>query len=77
MAGRFACKESIVKALGLPKEFGFIINLIEVMSDENGKPFVKYHGIVDEYMKKNNIEEVIISLSHNDESSIAMAVAVQ
>ena len=54
LAGRWACKEAVFKATGL--------NDISVLSQNNGKPFIKDH---------NDIE---ISLSHDRGFVIAVAI---
>ncbi|MCL2840533.1 MAG: holo-ACP synthase [Defluviitaleaceae bacterium] len=62
LAGIFAAKEAVAKALGT----GFIAGLrpidIEILHDKNGKPYVNSH---------KNIE---ISISHTATDAIAFAV---
>lgn len=71
IAGNFAAKEAISKAIGTGIR-NFSLNEIEVLRDELGKPTVKL---------SKNIEEIIgvyykinISISHNKTSAIAFAV---
>ena len=54
LAGRWACKEAVFKATGL--------NAISVLSQNNGKPFIKDH---------NDIE---VSISHDQGFVIAVAI---
>jgi len=60
LAGRFAAKEAIMKCLPNTKECTFLD--IEVLNDENGKPYTNVKGIED------------ISISHEKEYTIAVAL---
>jgi holo-[acyl-carrier protein] synthase len=59
LAGRFAAKEAIVKALDTP----ITITRIEIQSDETGKPFCRLDGYV-----------VHLSIAHEKEYAIAYAI---
>jgi holo-[acyl-carrier protein] synthase len=54
LAGRWACKESVFKATGLTN--------VTVLSDPNGKPYVKDH------------RDIMVSISHDQSYAVAMAV---
>jgi len=54
LAGRWACKEAVFKATGL--------NNISVLSQNNGKPFIKDH------------DDIEISISHDRGFVIAVAI---
>lgn len=58
LASRFAAKEAIVKATNKMLD----INKIEILNEENGKPYC------------TNIDGIEISISHEDEYSIAFAI---
>ena len=72
IAGNFAAKEAISKALGTGFR-GFGLQDIEVLRDELGKPVVnlshKIYELLD--IKKFNIH---VSISHSKENAIAYAV---
>jgi holo-[acyl-carrier protein] synthase len=72
IAGNFAAKEAISKALGTGFR-GFGLQDIEVLRDELGKPIVnlseKIHNLLD--IKEFNI---YVSISHSKENAIAYAV---
>lgn len=72
VAGNFAAKEAISKALGTGFR-GFGLKDIEVLRDEMGKPIVnlsnKIYGILD--IGEFNIH---VSISHNNDNAIAYAV---
>ncbi|NGX31604.1 MAG: Holo-[acyl-carrier-protein] synthase [Chlamydiae bacterium] len=69
-AVRFAAKEAIVKALGTGFRNGLNFQDITIKNDENGKP----ECFFSEKLKKQfpNIE-MLLSLSHTDNYSLAMA----
>lgn len=71
---RFAGKEAVYKALnwrGDPIAF----RDIEILSHENGQPYVTLHGRVKEYADNQGIHEILISLSYDTDYAIAYAVA--
>lgn len=73
VAGNFACKESVAKALGT----GFVKFLpgdIEVLRDENGKPCVNlYNGALDRFLELG-AKNVHASISHSREYATAVVV---
>lgn len=60
LSGRFAAKEAIMKCLPNTKKIKFTD--IEILNDENGKPYSNVEGIED------------ISISHEKEYTIAVAL---
>ena len=60
IAGKYAVKEAVYKALGS----GISYNSIETLNYENGKPYVKIYD-------SNNIE---ISITHDRTNAIAIAI---
>ena len=64
LAGIFSAKEAIIKALG--KKYLGKFDLIEIIHTRDGKPVVKLKG------NKKNIE---ISISHDKEYAIAVAMS--
>ena len=60
LSGRFAAKEAIMKCLPNTKEI--LLTDIEILNDENGKPYCNIEGIED------------ISISHEKEYTIAVAL---
>ncbi len=67
IAGRFASKEAVSKALGTGISRGLTWHSIEVLNNEAGKPLVTLHGFPG--------FRVSISISHDRNSAVAMAVA--
>ena len=69
-AGRFAAKESLKKCLfssEITASIGF--NEIEILSRSNGAPFVPQ-------IKDFNIKDIQISISHEKDFAIAMALII-
>ena len=71
---RFAGKEAVFKALGISAE-AVRLTEIEILPDENGGPVVSLYGTVHYQAKRREIQEVLISLSWEDEYALAVAVA--
>jgi holo-[acyl-carrier protein] synthase len=67
LAGRFAAKEAIIKAIN-KTSLSFDYKDISVLNDENGSPYVEFSFKVDFY--------ILLSISHTDENSVAVAVMV-
>lgn len=70
-AARFATKEAVFKATGLGLNQGMSWRDIEVLNDQNGKPFIKLSGITRE---KLNGKKIHLSLSHSKGLAISMVV---
>ena len=70
-AGRFAAKEAIVKALGTG--FGSHVSWhdIEVLNDEQGKPFVQ---ISEPLQKQFDHPHILVSISHSSTHATAVAI---
>ena len=68
LAGRFAAKEAVKKALLAFGEEAIPLNGIEILREENGPPRVELH------LKLSRAYDCQISISHTD--SLATAVAI-
>lgn len=70
-AGRFAAKEAVAKAMGTGIKFP--MTDIEILNNEEGKPFVELH---------NDLKEkycgyiFMVTISHNKTSAMATAIAI-
>ncbi|MBO3388634.1 holo-ACP synthase [Clostridium perfringens] len=77
IAGNFAAKEAVSKALGTGIR-GFSFKDIEILRNELGKPEVILHNganlIVNKLVGNNNSLRVHLSISHNNSSAIAYSV---
>lgn len=75
LAGRFAAKEAILKALGTGLRDMRWTN-IEILPNYLGKPEVKFSGPALEIAEKRGIHRVLVSISHDRGRAVAFAVAV-
>ena len=72
LAARFAGKEAVIKVLDLGR-VGIDLKEVEILSNENGQPFVKLYGSVKKRADDLHIENLAISLSHCRNYAIATA----
>jgi len=73
-AARFAAKEAFFKALGTGYRYGMAFHEIEVLNDDLGKPVIQLHGKVKEYLEKEHVKHIHLSISHVKEMANAMVV---
>ena len=73
LAGRFAAKEAISKALGTGI-FQFSMREIEIDRNANGKPVVILRGKAKQIAQKFGEYKIHISISHSRENAVAYAV---
>ncbi len=77
IAGNFAAKEAVSKALGTGIR-GFSFKDIEILRNELGKPEVILHSdaklIGNKLIGNNNSLRIHLSISHNNSSAIAYSV---
>ena len=73
-AGRFAVKEAVFKAIseGIEDKFSITWKDIETLNDDNGRPKVEIL-----FLKKKEIENVDVSISHCKEYAVANVVVVE
>ena len=76
IAGNFAAKEAVVKALGIGFS-AFSILEIEILRNEKGQPYARCLGKAEEFIKNCRISKIHISISHEKHYATAMAVAEQ
>ena len=75
-AGRWAAKESVLKALGTGWRRGISWLDIEVRNEPGGKPVVAVRGGAREVIEQLGIHQVFISISHCRSYATATAVAI-
>ena len=73
LAGRFAAKEAVMKALGTGLSSGVSWKDIEIINDRKGKPEVFLYGKTKKLLGK---KRVLISISHTKEDAIAQAMII-
>lgn len=73
-AARFAGKEAVLKAFGTGLRGGKLTE-IEILPDELGAPIVHLSGYFAELAQKQDIQTIIISLTHDKTYAMAQALA--
>ena len=73
LAGRFAGKEAVMKALGTGAK-GVSWREIEILSERSGKPVVNLHGKARDKADELGLDKLAISLSDSKEYAIAFVV---
>jgi holo-[acyl-carrier protein] synthase len=71
VAGKFAAKEAVIKALGKFFDRDVFFTDIAVINDVNGKPSV---GLTEKLGKQLADAEILISIAHDGEYAIAEAI---
>lgn len=75
LAGRFAVKEAVGKALGTG--IGDVAwKEIEIINDARGRPLLSLHGAAARLASERGLCEWAVSLSHTGTHAVGMAVAV-
>lgn len=75
IAGRFAAKEAVVKALGTGFAEGISLADIEIVRLPTGAPAIQLHDSVFEIAQKLGIKEWFVSISHTKDFATAIAIA--
>ena len=73
LAGKFAAKEAVVKALGCgigPVSF----QDIEILHDANGQPILHLHKNARKFAEENNLKDWSVSISHTQHYAVAIAI---
>ena len=73
LAARFACKEAVLKAFGDTK-VGIRLKNIEILNDSKGKPEVILHKEAKKFADKNNLDNIIVSMSHTNNYAVSNAI---
>ena len=76
LAGRFAVKEAVLKALGTGLRSGIRWVEIEVVNQPSGKPEVRVSGKVKSLLRQHRIAAIHVSISHDTDYSVGQAVLI-
>ncbi len=71
LAGRFAAKEAVMKALGSFFDSGVQLRDIEILNDTEGRPYVRLPERLQTVLQKKTI---LLSISHSRDNAVAMAL---
>jgi len=75
IAGNFAAKEAISKAIGTGiRKFKF--SDIEILRNDLGKPIVKTYNNLNQICIDFNVLEIKVSISHSEKYAVANAIAI-
>src|SRR5512140_1248351 len=75
LAGRFAAKEAVAKALGTG--IGDVAwKEIEILGDEQNAPKLTLYGMAESRAKELGLMNWSVSISHNQSHSVAFVVAI-
>ena len=75
IAGNFAAKEAISKAIGTGIR-GFNLKDIEILRDDLGKPIVNKYNNLKEICIKYSVKEIIVSISHIENYEVANSIVI-
>jgi len=76
LAGRFAVKEAVLKALGTGKSQGILWRDVETVRGAMGRPEVLLYGNANKYMKKIGGKDIHVSITHDGGKAVAFVVIV-
>ncbi len=76
IAGRFAAKEAVLKAIGTGFGNGIAFTDVEIQRVSGSPPTVSLHGGAAKIAEGREITEWWISISHSEEMVIASVIAV-
>ncbi|TAJ08246.1 MAG: holo-ACP synthase [Nitrospirae bacterium] len=74
LAGRFAAKEAVLKAIGTGWSAGISWQDIQVLNDGSGKPVAQVQGRAGALLQEAGVTDIHISLSHDADYAIAQVV---
>ena len=75
LAGRFAAKEAVLKALGTGWRDGICWTDIEILNNPAGQPRVQLTGRCREIADQNGFAGILVSISHTQDHATAVALA--
>lgn len=75
IAANFAGKEAFAKAIGTGIR-GFRLQEVQVLRDEEGKPFLKLNGMAEEAAKRAGFSSFLVSLSHCKSYAVAGVIGI-
>ena len=74
LAGRFAAKEAFLKALGTGLGNGILFSEIEISPGASGRPLISFRGRAMECFSRIGGRKAFISISHEKEYALAVAM---
>ncbi|MFA6146725.1 MAG: holo-ACP synthase [bacterium] len=74
LAGRFAVKEAVLKALGTGKSQGILWRDIETLRGRLGRPEVRLHGQAVKWVKSRGGGPVHVTITHDGGKAMAFVI---
>lgn len=74
LAGRFAIKEAVMKALGTGRSEGILWKDVETIRGPKGEPQVRLHGRARIYAAKAGIRTVHASITHDGKMAVGFVI---
>lgn len=74
LAGRFAVKEAVMKALGTGKSQGILWRDVETVRGRFGKPEVRLHGQAVKWVKVRGWGAAHVSITHDGGKAVAFVI---
>ena len=74
LAGRFAVKEAVMKALGTGKSQGILWRDVETLRGRLGKPEVHLHGQAVKWAKWRSGDQVHVTITHDGGKAVAFVI---
>lgn len=74
LAGRFAAKEALAKALGQGFRNGLSMHDFVILTTPLGQPYVEYEGMALRFIQEKNVTASALSISHEKRYATAVVV---
>ena len=71
IAGLYACKEAVLKALGVGIGAGIRLNEISILHEANGRPYIEITPQLNYYLNLKNCNNIAVSISHDGGYAVA------
>ncbi len=75
LAGRFACKEAVFKAVAPLTSEGFDLSLVETLDALTGQPQVSLAGALAPVLSEAGVTSVLVSITNEEQYVLAQALA--
>ena len=75
LAGRFACKEAVFKAVAPLTSEGFDLRLVETLDALTGQPQVSLAGALAPVLSEAGVTSVLVSITNEEQYVLAQALA--
>ena len=75
LAGRFAAKEAVFKAVAPLTKEGFDLRRVETLTRADGSPYVAPGPELSAAMEEAGVSELLVSITNEDDYAVAMVLA--